>query len=58
MFPVVLLVSHHDPELTFNHSFIEPPSGWVSDSFETDEDGEAVYCVPPQEGTGTLFTLC
>ncbi|KAI5625560.1 scavenger receptor class F member 1, partial [Silurus asotus] len=42
-------VSHHDPELTFNHSFIEPPSGWVSDSFETDEDGEAVYCVPPRE---------
>lgn len=51
MFLVVLLVSHHDPELTFNHSFIEPPSGWVSDSFETDEDGEAVYCVPPREGT-------
>ncbi|XP_076832321.1 scavenger receptor class F member 1 [Brachyhypopomus gauderio] len=43
-------VSHHDPELTFNHSFIEPPSsGWVTDSFETDEDGEAVYCVPPTE---------
>ncbi|KAB5550512.1 hypothetical protein PHYPO_G00054570 [Pangasianodon hypophthalmus] len=42
-------VSHHDPELTFNHSFIEPPSGWVSDSFETDEDGEAMYCVPPRE---------
>ncbi|XP_062872401.1 scavenger receptor class F member 1 [Trichomycterus rosablanca] len=43
-------VSHHDPELTFNHSFIEPPSAnWVTDSFETDEDGEAVYCVPPRE---------
>ncbi|KAI4883171.1 hypothetical protein NFI96_013927, partial [Prochilodus magdalenae] len=43
-------VSHHDPELTFNHSFIEPPSsGWVTDSFETDEDGEAVYCIPPRE---------
>ncbi|KAL4647171.1 scavenger receptor class F member 1-like [Arapaima gigas] len=44
-------VSHHDPELTFNHSFIEPPSsGWVSDnsSFESDE-GEALYCVPPRE---------
>ncbi|XP_053363816.1 scavenger receptor class F member 1 isoform X1 [Clarias gariepinus] len=42
-------VSHHDPEVTFNHSFIEPPSGWVSESFETDEDGEPVYCVPPRE---------
>lgn len=43
-------VSHHDPELTFNHSFIEQPSsGWVIDSFETDEDGEAVYCEPPRE---------
>ncbi|XP_007260941.3 scavenger receptor class F member 1 [Astyanax mexicanus] len=43
-------VSHHDPELTFNHSFIEPPSsGWVTDSFETDEDGEALYCLPPRE---------
>ncbi|XP_029111755.1 scavenger receptor class F member 1 [Scleropages formosus] len=44
-------VSHHDPELTFNHSFIEPPSsGWVSDnsSFES-EDGEALYCTPPRE---------
>ncbi|KAG7282516.1 hypothetical protein CRUP_020231, partial [Coryphaenoides rupestris] len=31
-------VSHHDPELTFNHSFIEPPScGWVTEgsSFDT-----------------------
>ncbi|XP_075905913.1 scavenger receptor class F member 1 [Nelusetta ayraudi] len=46
-------VSHHDPELTFNHSFIEPPSsGWVTEgsSFETDEEeGEALYCVPPRE---------
>ncbi|XP_071756804.2 scavenger receptor class F member 1 [Centroberyx gerrardi] len=46
-------VSHHDPELTFNHSFIEPPSsGWVTDgsSFDSDEeDGEALYCVPPRE---------
>ncbi|XP_048836794.1 scavenger receptor class F member 1 isoform X2 [Brienomyrus brachyistius] len=45
-------VSHHDPELTFNHSFIEPPSsGWVSgssSSFESD-DAEAVYCLPPRE---------
>lgn len=56
LFLVVLLVSHHDPELTFNHSFIEPPSGWVSDSFETDEDGEAVYCVPPREGIGLYVT--
>ncbi|KAF7219016.1 scavenger receptor class F member 1 [Nothobranchius furzeri] len=46
-------VSHHDPELTFNHSFIEPPSsGWVTEgsSFESDEEeGEALYCVPPRE---------
>lgn len=50
----VLVVSHHDPELTFNHSFIEPPSsGWLTDnSFESDEgeEGEALYCVPPREG--------
>lgn len=47
-------MSHHDPELTFNHSFIEPPSsGWVTEgsSFESDEEeGEALYCVPPREG--------
>lgn len=47
-------VSHHDPELTFNHSFIEPPSsGWVTEgsSFDSDEEeGEALYCVPPREG--------
>uniref|UniRef100_A0A3B3CCL9 Scavenger receptor class F, member 1 n=1 Tax=Oryzias melastigma TaxID=30732 RepID=A0A3B3CCL9_ORYME len=47
-------VSHHDPELTFNHSFIEPPSSnWVTEgsSFESDEEeGEALYCVPPREG--------
>ncbi|XP_042271358.1 scavenger receptor class F member 1 [Thunnus maccoyii] len=46
-------VSHHDPELTFNHSFIEPPStGWVTEgsSFDTDEEEEeALYCVPPRE---------
>ncbi|KAM9318470.1 scavenger receptor class F member 1 [Pholidichthys leucotaenia] len=46
-------VSHHDPELTFNHSFIEPPSsGWVTEgsSFDSDEEeGEALYCVPPME---------
>ncbi|KAL6471343.1 hypothetical protein MHYP_G00199930 [Metynnis hypsauchen] len=48
-------VSHHDPELTFNHSFIEPPSsGWVTDSFETDEEGEAVYCIPPREDIPAL----
>ncbi|KAJ8367882.1 hypothetical protein SKAU_G00079100 [Synaphobranchus kaupii] len=49
-------VSHHDPELTFNHSFIEPPSsGWVTEnsSFDSDE-GEAVYCVPPREDIPTL----
>ncbi|KAM6946051.1 scavenger receptor class F member 1 [Aplochiton taeniatus] len=46
-------VSHHDPELTFNHSFIEPPSsGWMTEgsSFDTDEEeGEALYCLPPRE---------
>ncbi|CAL8345685.1 unnamed protein product [Arctogadus glacialis] len=46
-------VSHHDPEQTFNHSFIEPPScGWVSEgsSFDSEEEeGEALYCVPPRE---------
>lgn len=49
-------VSHHDPELTFNHSFIEPPSsGWVTEGsyFDSDEEtGEALYCVPPMEGRG------
>lgn len=51
-------VSHHDPEIPFNHSFIEPPSaGWASDdSFSSDpesgEDNEGpTYCVPPQEGS-------
>lgn len=52
-------VSHHDPELTFNHSFIEPPSsGWVTEgsSFDSDEEeGEALYCVPPREGKGTFY---
>ncbi|KAI5941058.1 Scavenger receptor class F member 1 [Manis javanica] len=50
-------VSHHDPEIPFNHSFIEPPSaGWATDdSFSSDpESGEEyegpAYCVPPQEG--------
>lgn len=47
-------MSHHDPELTFNHSFIEPPSsGWVTEgsSFDSDEEeAEALYCVPPREG--------
>uniref|UniRef100_A0A2K6MR83 Scavenger receptor class F member 1 n=1 Tax=Rhinopithecus bieti TaxID=61621 RepID=A0A2K6MR83_RHIBE len=50
-------VSHHDPEVPFNHSFIEPPSaGWASDdSFSSDpESVEAdevpAYCVPPHEG--------
>lgn len=50
-------VSHHDPEVPFNHSFIEPPSaGWASDdSFSSDpqsgeEDEGPTYCVPPREG--------
>ncbi|XP_051963732.1 scavenger receptor class F member 1 [Xyrauchen texanus] len=48
-------VSHHDPELTFNHSFIEQPSSsWVTDSFETDDEGEAVYCEPPREDVLTV----
>uniref|UniRef100_A0A8C2Q681 Scavenger receptor class F, member 1 n=1 Tax=Cyprinus carpio TaxID=7962 RepID=A0A8C2Q681_CYPCA len=48
-------VSHHDPELTFNHSFIEQPSsGWVTGSFETDDEGEAIYCEPPREDVLTV----
>lgn len=54
-------VSHHDPEIPFNHSFIEPPSaGWASDdSFSSDpesgeEDEGPAYCVPPQEGNQPL----
>uniref|UniRef100_A0A8C1DY06 Scavenger receptor class F member 1 n=1 Tax=Cyprinus carpio carpio TaxID=630221 RepID=A0A8C1DY06_CYPCA len=48
-------VSHHDPELTFNHSFIEQPSsGWVTDSFETDDEGEVIYCEPPREDVLTV----
>uniref|UniRef100_A0A8C0XR12 EGF-like domain-containing protein n=1 Tax=Castor canadensis TaxID=51338 RepID=A0A8C0XR12_CASCN len=50
-------VSHHDPEVPFNHSFIEPPSAaWASDdSFSSDpesgaEDEGHTYFVPPQEG--------
>ncbi|XP_016066642.1 PREDICTED: scavenger receptor class F member 1 [Miniopterus natalensis] len=50
-------VSHHDPEIPFNHSFIEPSSaGWASDdSFSSDsasgeEDEGPAYCVPPKEG--------
>nr|XP_004667912.2 scavenger receptor class F member 1 [Jaculus jaculus] len=50
-------VSHHDPEVPFNHSFIEPPSaGWASDdSFSSDPDSGAedeghTYFMPPQEG--------
>lgn len=56
-------VSHHDPEIPFNHSFIEPPSaGWVSDdSFSSDpESGEEegpAYCVPPQEGNSHIAHL-
>ncbi|XP_060703994.1 scavenger receptor class F member 1 isoform X2 [Hemiscyllium ocellatum] len=47
-------VSHHDADVSFNCSFIDSPSaGWESvsfSSFGTDE-GEPVYCVPPQEGS-------
>lgn len=55
--PKLSAVSHHDPEIPFNHSFIEPPSaGWASDdSFSSDpesgEDESPAYCVPPQEGS-------
>uniref|UniRef100_A0A8C0J8M8 EGF-like domain-containing protein n=1 Tax=Chelonoidis abingdonii TaxID=106734 RepID=A0A8C0J8M8_CHEAB len=47
-------VSHHDTEIPFNPSFIEPPSAaWASDSsfsssFDTDDEGPA-YCVPARE---------
>lgn len=51
-------VSHHDPEVPFNHSFIEPPSaGWASDdSFSSDpdsgeEDEAHAYFMPPREET-------
>ncbi|XP_072520700.1 scavenger receptor class F member 2 [Salminus brasiliensis] len=54
-----VVVAHHDPENTFNCSFIEPPSvaeqptpSWSSQesfsSFETSEDGP-VYCVPHED---------
>lgn len=53
-----VVVAHHDPENTFNCSFIEPPSAaeqpsaWSSQesfsSFESGEDGP-VYCVPHEE---------
>ncbi|KAI1901035.1 hypothetical protein AGOR_G00056000 [Albula goreensis] len=54
-----VVVAHHDPENTFNCSFIEPPSvveqpspSWSSQgsfsSFETSDDGP-VYCVPHED---------
>uniref|UniRef100_A0A8C4W6J8 Scavenger receptor class F member 1 n=1 Tax=Gopherus evgoodei TaxID=1825980 RepID=A0A8C4W6J8_9SAUR len=49
-----ITVSHHDTEIPFNPSFIEPPSAaWASDSsfsssFDTDDEGPA-YCVPARE---------
>ncbi|XP_009947981.1 PREDICTED: LOW QUALITY PROTEIN: scavenger receptor class F member 1-like [Leptosomus discolor] len=51
-------VSHHDAEIPFNPSFIEPPSAaWVSDSsfssFDTDNEGPE-YSVPPREGIPLL----
>ncbi|XP_008296806.1 scavenger receptor class F member 2-like, partial [Stegastes partitus] len=54
--------AHHDPENTFNCSFIEPPSvaeqpspsSWSSQesfsSFESGDEGP-VYCVPHEEST-------
>ncbi|XP_010893083.2 scavenger receptor class F member 2 isoform X1 [Esox lucius] len=57
-----VVVSHHDPENTFNCSFIDPPSAaeqpcpssWSSqesfDSFEEEpSDDGPVYCVPHEE---------
>ncbi|NWW45643.1 SREC protein, partial [Pedionomus torquatus] len=51
-------VSHHDTEIPFNPSFIEPPSAaWASDSsfssFDTDNEGPE-YSVPPREGIPLL----
>uniref|UniRef100_A0A8C5X173 Scavenger receptor class F member 1 n=1 Tax=Malurus cyaneus samueli TaxID=2593467 RepID=A0A8C5X173_9PASS len=51
-------VSHHDTEIPFNPSFIEPPSSaWVSDSsfssLDTDNEGPE-YSVPPREGIPLL----
>lgn len=55
-----VVVAHHDPENTFNCSFIEPPSAaeqpspssWSSQesfsSFESGDEGP-VYCVPHEE---------
>ncbi|KAF1389506.1 hypothetical protein PFLUV_G00074120 [Perca fluviatilis] len=55
-----VVVAHHDPENTFNCSFIEPPSvaeqpspsSWSSQesfsSFESGDEGP-VYCVPHEE---------
>ncbi|XP_023813980.1 scavenger receptor class F member 2 [Oryzias latipes] len=58
-----VVVAHHDPENTFNCSFIEPPSvaeqpspsSWSSSqesfsSFESGDEGP-VYCVPHEEST-------
>uniref|UniRef100_A0A8D2IN43 Scavenger receptor class F member 1 n=1 Tax=Varanus komodoensis TaxID=61221 RepID=A0A8D2IN43_VARKO len=45
-------VSHHDTEMPFNPSFIEPPSAaWPSDSsFDTDEDEEGGSACPLPAG--------
>ncbi|KAM6931440.1 scavenger receptor class F member 2 [Xenentodon cancila] len=55
-----VVVAHHDPENTFNCSFIEPPSvaeqmspsSWSSQesfsSYESEDEGP-VYCVPNEE---------
>ncbi|XP_027889408.1 scavenger receptor class F member 2 [Xiphophorus couchianus] len=55
-----VVVAHHDPENTFNCSFIEPPSvaeqpspsSWSSQesfsSFESGDEGP-IYCVPHEE---------
>lgn len=57
-----VVVAHHDPENTFNCSFIEPPSvaeqpspsSWSSQesfsSFESGDEGP-VYCVPHEDST-------
>lgn len=65
-----VVVAHHDPENTFNCSFIEPPSSaaeqnsptsWSSQesfsSFESGEEGP-VYCVPHEESVNESKDKC
>ncbi|XP_019954928.1 scavenger receptor class F member 2 [Paralichthys olivaceus] len=64
-----VVVAHHDPENTFNCSFIEPPSvaeqpspsSWSSQesfsSFESGDEGP-VYCVPHEESVNESKEKC